>query len=149
MTFTGTTAQEFSDVLTILYDVVPQTGVSLHATGTPQTSLSMNVFSPLPTATVSSAYLAPLAATGGTPPYTWTVAPDSSLPTGLALSSSGTISGTLDPAVTVGNYSFNVQVTDSTGATASTASPIVMAVAPATGSNCNDIYFNVRNTQRP
>ena len=86
VTFTGTTAQAFSDVLTILYDVVPQTGVSLHATGTPQTSLSMNVFSPLPTATVSSAYLAPLAATGGTPPYTWSVAPDSSLPTGLVLS---------------------------------------------------------------
>ena len=42
--------------------------------------------------------------------------------------------------MTVGNYSFNVQVTDSTGATASTASPIVMAVAPATGSNCNDLF---------
>ena len=149
VTFMGTTAQEFSDVLTILYDVVPQTGISLSATATPQTSLTVNVFSPLPTATVSSAYLTPLTPTGGTPPYTWSVTPDSSLPTGLALSSSGTISGTLDPAVTVGSYSFNVQVTDSTGAIATTTSPLSLAVAPLTGSNCNDIYFNVRNTQSP
>ncbi len=63
----------------------------------------------LPGATLGSAYSATLAATGGTPPYLWSVTAGS-LPPGLSLSSSGTISGT--PAV-AGTYPVTVQAADS------------------------------------
>ena len=63
----------------------------------------------LPGATLGSAYSAALAATGGTPPYSWSVTAGS-LPPGLSLSSAGTISGT--PAV-AGTYPVTVQAADS------------------------------------
>jgi len=53
-------------------------------------------------------YNQPLAATGGTPPYTWTL-DSGSLPGGLGLSSGGVISGT--PTAT-GTFDFTVRVTD-------------------------------------
>ena len=53
--------------------------------------------------------IAPLQAVGGTPPYTWSVI--SGLPRGMAVSSSGLLSGT--PSV-AGDYSLMVDVTDST-----------------------------------
>ena len=51
-------------------------------------------------------YTQPLLATGGTPPYTWTVNAGSTMPTGLTLSSAGVITGT--PANT---GSFSVPIT--------------------------------------
>ena len=63
----------------------------------------------LPGATLGSAYSAALAATGGTPPYAWSVTAGP-LPPGLSLSSAGTISGT--PAV-AGTYPVTVQAADS------------------------------------
>jgi hypothetical protein len=70
----------------------------------------------LPTGLTGVAYTTSLAATGGTPPYSWTVAtavpPYNQIPPGLALSSSGTIAGT--PIQFAGpSYQFNVTVTDS------------------------------------
>lgn len=50
--------------------------------------------STVPGATRGSAYSTTLASSGGTGPYTWTLANGSSLPQGLSLSSSGVISGT-------------------------------------------------------
>jgi len=62
----------------------------------------------LPAGTVGTAYSATLAATGGTPPYTWSIA-SGALPTGLTLAaSSGAISGT--PTAT-GTANFTVKVT--------------------------------------
>ena len=59
----------------------------------------------------NAAYTATLAASGGTTPYTWSLASGSGpLPNGLTLSNSGIISGT--PTAT-GTFSFTVQVTDS------------------------------------
>jgi hypothetical protein len=71
-------------------------------------------------ATVSSrrhpvAYSQTLAATGGTPPYVWSLA-SGSLPTGLRLARSGTISG---KAKAAGTFSFEVKVVD--GKTKATA----------------------------
>ncbi len=47
----------------------------------------------LPPATVGTAYSTTLSSSGGTPPYSWSVT-SGSLPTGLSLSASGTITGT-------------------------------------------------------
>jgi hypothetical protein len=57
----------------------------------------------------SVAYNAALSATGGTPPYNWTIK-SGTLPAGLSLSTGGTISGT---PTTAGASSFAVQVADS------------------------------------
>lgn len=88
--------------------------------------------STLPGATVGDAYAAQLAASGGTPPYTWAVT-GGALPNGLGLLSSGELTGT---ATTAGTASFTVQVTDSsapTHATASTSLSITVALPPFPG----------------
>ena len=55
-------------------------------------------------------YSQTLAAAGGTSPYTWGLAPGSTLPLGLSLAPDGTVSGAL-PA-SPGTVSFTVQATD-------------------------------------
>jgi hypothetical protein len=67
----------------------------------------------LPDASQSSPYTQTLAATGGKPPYTWSVV-SGNLPTGLTLGGSGTISGV---AVPLGSFSFTAGVSDTNGAT--------------------------------
>ncbi len=81
--------------------------------------------SPLPSAAVGSAYSLQLAATGGTPPDTWT-AQNSSLPPGLSLGSSGLLGGT---PTTTGTFTFSLTVTDY-GGYRDTAS-FTMIVVPA------------------
>ena len=63
----------------------------------------------LPDGTVGVAYSQTLQASGGIPPYTWSLG-NLSLPAGLSLSGSGAITGT--PTAS-GNVSFNPQITDS------------------------------------
>jgi hypothetical protein len=69
----------------------------------------------LPTGTVGTAYLATLTATGGVSPYTWSA---SGLPSGLTVSSTGTISGV---PTTTGTQMAALTVKDSTTATASSS----------------------------
>ena len=72
----------------------------------------------------------------------------SNLPSGLTLSSSGVISGTLGSSVAAGNYTFTVHVTDSaTGATDNAT--LTLGVFANLGDNCNDISFDVPNTSTP
>ncbi len=63
-----------------------------------------------PPATVNQSFQAQLNATGGTPPYTFSVPSGSALPPGLTLNSAGMISGFPTMARL---YTFNLQVTDS------------------------------------
>lgn len=63
----------------------------------------------LPRGTVGIAYSQQLAATGGTTPYSWSLAAGA-LPTGLGLPTSGLLSGT---PTTAGSFTFTVQVADS------------------------------------
>jgi hypothetical protein len=79
----------------------------------------------LPGGTIGSPYSASLGASGGTPPYTWTVA-TGSIPLGLNLSSGGAFSGT---PTTIGTYNFTVQVTDSASNTA-LSGPLSIVINP-------------------
>jgi hypothetical protein len=63
----------------------------------------------MPGGTLGISYSAPLNASGGLPPYTWSVL-NGSLPPGLSLSAAGVISGT--PSA-IGTFNFGVQVDDS------------------------------------
>jgi hypothetical protein len=77
-------------------------------------------------------YSATLQAASGTPPYTWSVS-SGQLPTGLSLSSSGTVTGI--PTV-AGIVSFTIQVKDSAGNTAtSTFSLNIVNPTPPPSSN--------------
>jgi Putative Ig domain len=81
----------------------------------------------LPSGTVGAAYQQPLAASGGTAPYTWSLTSASNtLPAGLTLNSAGVITGTPTTAET---FSFSVQVTDSSASTA--AAPLSITINPA------------------
>src|SRR5437773_306869 len=81
--------------------------------------------SQLPTGTVSTAYPATnLTASGGTPPYAWSVTTAATtFPPGLILSGAGQITGTAAAAAT---YNFTVQVKDSLNATASASLSITI-----------------------
>jgi hypothetical protein len=78
----------------------------------------------LPDGRVQSAYSATLAATGGVTPYTWTVL---GLPSGIAASTGGALSGT--PA-SAGSYTVTATVTDSKSATATARFTLTVAPAP-------------------
>lgn len=64
----------------------------------------------LPDGRIGTAYSQQLDATGGTPPYTFSVAANSTMPAGLSLSASGLVSGT--PTVAAAN-TFAVVIKDS------------------------------------
>jgi uncharacterized protein (TIGR03437 family) len=80
----------------------------------------------LPSGTVNVLYSQGLSATGGVPPYTWSVI-SATPPPGLSMSSSGIVSGT--PG-TAGSFSFGVQVKDTAGATATAAASLTIQAAP-------------------
>ncbi|HKG23483.1 MAG TPA: putative Ig domain-containing protein, partial [Blastocatellia bacterium] len=78
----------------------------------------------LPIASVGTTYSQTLGASGGQTPYTWSIQ-SGTLPEGLVLNQSGTISGIPDRA---GSSSFVLKITDATGA--SQSATISMVVNP-------------------
>ncbi|MCP2500770.1 MAG: Ig-like domain-containing protein [Deltaproteobacteria bacterium] len=82
--------------------------------------------SPLTAGTVGTAYNQTFAATGGTPPYSWSVTVGTP-PAGLTLSAAGVLSGT---PTTAGTSNFTVQVTGGGTATNAFALTINPAGAP-------------------
>jgi acid phosphatase len=101
---------------------------------TTSAAVSINVNNPhlqittsaLPRDQVQVSYSATLQATGGTPPYTWSVL-SGQLPTGLSLSPGGTISGTPTLA---GSFALSIGVNDSAGLSTSSAFSINIATPP-------------------
>ena len=117
------------------------TAEAVDSTGTAAASTcGLTIATPVPVTLVCAAnggqvgapYSSALAATGGVPPYTFSITAGS-LPPGLTLSSStGAISGT---PTTPGSFSFTIQAADSTGTSAGTATSncgITIAPAPVT-----------------
>jgi hypothetical protein len=99
---------------------------SLTTTAAP-TPVVISTTSPLPAATQGVAYSTQMAATGGTPPYTWSQT-GGSLPAGITISSpAGIISGT---PTTIGTTSATLQVSDSLGQTASGSFSITVSCVP-------------------
>ncbi len=86
---------------------------------------------PLPQGVVSASYTGTLSVSGGTAPYTWSIA-SGQLPAGLTLAANtGIISGT---PTTSGSYSFGVSVVDSSSSpqSATATVPLTVGAAPAT-----------------
>lgn len=75
--------------------------------GTPGPTPTITTAS-LPNATMQTAYAQVLAATGGTPPYTWLIF-GGTLPPGMTLTASGVLSGV---PTAPGSYGFTVRVAD-------------------------------------
>jgi subtilase family serine protease len=97
--------------------------------------LTIVTTSPLAAATVGTAYTNTLQATGGTPPYTWSIA-SSNLPPQLSLNAaSGLLSGTLTNEASL---NFTVKVADAANATAT--NDFAFTVLPA-AANPNLIVF--------
>lgn len=129
VTFTPTAQSTLSGTLSIASNATGSpTMVALSGSGVqPQPSPLSITTSSLPGGTQQQAYSATLAATGGTPPYSWSVA-SGSLPSGLTLGASGSITGT--PTAS-GTASFTAQVKDSSGQTAQKPLSITIASASA------------------
>ncbi len=83
--------------------------------------------------TAGSGYSTTLQASGGTSPYTWSLA-SGSLPAGLALSTSGVISGT--PSASVAS-SFSVTVKDSESTPQSATGSVSLTIAAASSSSAS------------
>ena len=82
----------------------------------------------LPSVAVSSGFSAQLTATGGVGVYTWSLAPGSSLPLGLTLSSSGLLSGRPTQA---GSSAFKINIADSNNPAQIASGQLTLVVAPA------------------
>src|SRR5260370_10805882 len=112
------TKEESRSVPVTIASSAPVTATSTLAIST--TSLSQ--------ATAGTPYTATLAATGGTPAYTWSIA-GGQLPAGLNLSAStGIISGTPTGS---GAFSLTAKVADSASPAQKTSATISLVVAPA------------------
>ena len=83
---------------------------------TPPVDASQLIIAPmsLPPGAGGGTYGQTLTASGGKPPYTWTLV-SGALPPGLSFSPTGAISGTIARGTAPGNYFFTVEVADASG----------------------------------
>ena len=94
---------------------------------------------------IGQSYATTLGASGGTPPYTWSVA--GSLPPGFTLSQAGgTISGVTN---TPGIYSFTLAVTDALGGRATQAASIEISASSTAALTISNAAFAVGTVGMP
>src|SRR3954471_4410230 len=136
--------------ISLTYNIARPNGASLWGSGATPATMGISTFPTLPAATQIHAYQATLTATGGTPPYYWQLAPGSSLPAGLSLSTAGMITGTIASTVAVGNYSFTMESRDSGGAPVTVSSSMTLPVGSYSGKkNCDTISMNASDGSGP
>lgn len=138
-----------SGLMQFNYDVAASNAVSLWGTAVEGTALGISSFPTLPAGTQKYRYQATLSAAGGKPPYSWSLSSGSILPTGLTLSSTGLISGTISSTAYTGNQSFTVKVTDSATPPASVTEVQVLSVSKSIGANCNNTFFTASDGSGP
>jgi large repetitive protein len=116
--------------------------VGATATGTDTVSIIAGpvlTFAPPPTAQLNTPYSNTLTASGGTPPYAWSVG-SGSLPLGITLgASSGVLAGS---PTTVGTSTFTVTVTDADNQTAAQATTLSVA-SPLTLTSPDSLSWSV------
>ncbi len=83
----------------------------------------------LPGGTAGVPYSQALGATGGLQPYSWSLVTAGTLPQGLSLNASGTVSGT---TTIPGTFMFGVKVIDTAGAMATATASLTIQPAPLT-----------------
>src|ERR1700730_17171440 len=116
----------------------PQTAkaaLTLTISGSPIPVLTLTTTT-LADATLNTAYSATLTASGGVPPYAFSLASGTSLPAGLTLSSNGAISGTPTKA---GSTIFSVDVTDSSSPALSKTGSLSITVNATAGPSCGSM----------
>ena len=87
-------------------------------------------------ATLNTAYSATLTASGGVPPYAFSLTSGTSLPAGLTLSTAGAIGGTPTKA---GSTVFSVDVTDSSTPALSKTGSLSITVNATAGASCGSM----------
>ena len=104
-------------------------GCSAAGGGCPVITLSPST---LPNGTIGAAYSQTIVASGGAPPYVFTVT-SGTLPPGLTLTPTGLLAGT---PTTAGTFTFTVRATDANGCFGSIAYTIVISAAPVPPPGC-------------
>ena len=128
----GASPGERGAISTIRLDGVsvgaPGSGSAGRAARTAAAPLLITTSSPLPSAELANPFYVLLDATGGTPPYRWSLS-SGSLPPGLNLSSTdGVINGT---PTARGSFNFTIRVSDSAQPPATDSKPLSLAVGMA------------------
>ena len=147
VTFSPSFTGSYNGTLVVTTNNLPPIGTTLFGTAVAPTTLAITTFPTLPKGTQKAAYSVPLQSTNGVGTVTWSLASGSNLPSGLGLSSSGSITGTLASTVAVGNYPFSVTATDSNSNSATVQ--MTLPVGAPTGSDCNNIQWDVTGTTTP
>jgi hypothetical protein len=146
LTFTPSQLLSYQNAVSLVYDIVPAQTISVAGSGVAPPTLAVSSFPTLPTGSKGFSYSTNLAAAGGTPPYTWSLA-SGTLPTGLTLNKSGALTGPVNVA-SAGNYAFTVQVADSS-VPQLTATAAVTLPMTTSSSACNNTTWDQTGTSYP
>jgi hypothetical protein len=124
--------------LNIVYQWTPASGIDLTGSTVSVAPLAVTTFNP-DLMTQGAAYQAQLTAAGGTGTYTWKLEQGSTLPTGLTLSSSGLISGTVSSTFALGSYPFTAEVKDQSIPVQEASREFAAIVDVPTGAKCDNV----------
>jgi len=149
ITFSPTTVGSTTGPFTLCYDVLPCNTVDLTGTGAMPTHLALTTYPLPPWATQGAPYQLSMTAVGGTPPYQFRVS-SGTLPAGLTMAKTGAVTGTVSSSASTGNYTFTVQVQDSTKPLRLSAyETLQLTLNAAPGANCINTSADVGGTSTP